>query len=108
MELLILLLVIIGGPILIYNFLRSLKRKRLMEKYGDTELVSKLMSKMFWEGQTAEQLTDSLGSPRAVDRKVMKSKVREIWKYNQTSRARFGLRITLENDIVIGWDKKDG
>jgi hypothetical protein len=33
--------------------------------------------------------------------------VKEIWKYNHSGGNRYGLRITIENGEVIGWDKKD-
>jgi hypothetical protein len=49
---------------------------------------------------------DSLGSPRGVDRKSMATRKREIWKYNPRGVNRFGLRITLDNDIVANWDQK--
>lgn len=36
----------------------------------------------------------------------MKTKVKEIWKYNPIGEKRYGLKITIENCEVIGWDKK--
>jgi hypothetical protein len=83
------------------------RRQALLEKYRDPEVVDRILRQMFWTGQTQEQLVDSLGVAADVDHKVLKSKVREIWKYNQTGRNRFGLRITVENGIVVGWDQKD-
>ena len=51
-------------------------------------------------------LIDSLGQPQDIDTKVLKTKKKEIWKYNHNGGNRFGLRITLDNDIVVGWDQK--
>lgn len=82
------------------------KRAALMSKYQDSELVEKLMGRSFWQGQTSDQLMDSLGSPEDVDEKILKTKKKEIWKYNHQSGNRYGLRITLDNDIVVGWDQK--
>ena len=82
------------------------RRKALLAKYGDPRVVEAIMSKTIWQGQTIEQLVDSLGRPVDVDRKVYKTKTKETWKYNQTGRNRFGLRIIVENDEVVGWDKK--
>lgn len=31
-----------------------------MNKYGDLRIVEKLMQKMFWQGQTKDQLVDSI------------------------------------------------
>lgn len=82
------------------------RRERLMEKYGDVDLVDRLMKKMFWQGQSEEQLIDSIGKPVGIDQKVLKTKFKEVWKYNKTGKGRFALRITLENGLVVGWDKK--
>lgn len=91
----------------IYQRYQIKKRKDyLMKKYGDFKIVERLVKKMFWQGQTTGQLIDSLGKPLDVDQKVMKTKVKEIWKYNSTGKNRYGLRIIIENGEVIGWDKK--
>lgn len=65
-----------------------------------------IMKRMFWQGQTPAQLTDSLGCPVDIDRKIMKTKTREVWKYNETGKGRYALRITIEDGAVVGWDKK--
>ncbi len=80
--------------------------KELLEKYGDAEVVEKIMQQMVWQGQTAAQLIDSLGSPVDVDRRVMKTKTKEVWKYNETGKGRYALRITVEDGEVVGWDNK--
>ncbi len=82
------------------------RRAYLMMKYGDPALVDRLMRKMFWVGQTGEQLIDSLGNPVDIDEKVLKTKRKAIWKYFHRGGNRFGLRITVENGQVIGWDEK--
>jgi hypothetical protein len=78
----------------------------LQQKYGDEEIVRNILGGYFWQGQTQEQLIDSIGRPSAIDNKVLKSSIREIWKYNQTGKNRYSLRITLENGIVTGWENK--
>lgn len=83
------------------------RRAALLAKYYDAKIVDMIMRHMFWQGQSQEQLLDSLGRPADIDQKVMKTKVKEIWKYNQTGTNRFGLRITIENNVVVGWDQKD-
>lgn len=82
------------------------RRAALMEKYDDEELVDDLMNQSFWQGQTAEQLVDSLGKPHDIDQKVLKTKKKEVWKYEHQGGNRYGLRITLDNDHVVGWDQK--
>jgi hypothetical protein len=82
------------------------RRNSLLAKYGDPKLVDALMRGSIWQGQTAEQLVDSLGPPPGVDRKVYKNKTKETWKYGQTGRNRFRLRVTVENNEVVGWEQR--
>lgn len=111
---------VIGWPLLIGGIVAILslwwiingiqvsgRRKQLLEKYGNEELVEKLMNSMFWVGQSSTQLLDSLGNPEDIDQKILKTKKKEVWKYNHQGGNRYGLRITLDNDEVVGWDKKD-
>lgn len=82
------------------------RRQELLRKYGDPQIVEKIMSGRVWQGQSAAQLRDALGNPADTDEKVMKTKRREVWKYGQTGRNRYALRVTLEQDVVVGWDEK--
>jgi hypothetical protein len=85
------------------------KQKRLQylrDKYHDEEVVQKIMAGFFWQGQSEEQLKDAIGHPVEVDRMVLKTKTKEIWKYHKQGVNRFGLRLTVENGLVVGWDKK--
>jgi uncharacterized membrane protein len=84
----------------------KVKREKLMEKYKDPILVDKLMKGNFWVGQTKEELIDALGNPKDISEKILKTKKKEIYKYDKTGNNRYALKITLENDIVVGWDKK--
>ena len=77
-----------------------------MAKYQDKEVVDNIMRRQFWQGQTAEQLIDAIGEPEDIDVKVLKTKKKEIWKYDHQSGNRYELRITLDNDIVVGWNQK--
>ncbi|HOG17301.1 MAG TPA: hypothetical protein PLB96_08135 [Syntrophales bacterium] len=85
------------------------KKKRLQylrAKYQDEEVVQKIVAGDIWQGQSREQLKDALGEPVSIDHAVLKTKTKETWKYHQQGANRFGLRITVENGYVIGWDKK--
>ena len=86
----------------------SKRRKRIEElrrKYPE-DIVQRILAGQIWQGQTEGQLIDALGSPAEVDRKVLKTMRREIWKYGRMSARRFRLRITVENGTVAGWDHK--
>ena len=82
------------------------RKARIYAKYGRTPLAEKLVDRTVWTGETAAELLDSLGDPLDIDQKVLKTKKKEIWKYNRTGTNRYGLKITLDNDLVVGWDQK--
>jgi hypothetical protein len=84
------------------------RRERLAElnrKYAP-ETVQRVLAGTIWQGQTEEELIDTLGRPSEIDRKVLKTMRREIWKYGRISTRRFRLRVTVENGVVAGWDHK--
>jgi hypothetical protein len=87
---------------------RQLEKRRnaLLQKYGDPQLVERLLSGSVWQGQSAEQLRDSLGPPADMDERVMKKKTRQTWKYERRGVNRFALRITVEDGVVVGWENK--
>lgn len=100
----------IAGTVLFFFLLRLWMVHRrltyLKEKYQDDGVVEKIVSGTIWQGQTPEQLIDSLGKPHDTDEKVLKTKKKEIWKYQHEGRNRYKLRITLENDEVVGWNHR--
>ncbi len=83
------------------------RRKQLTEKYGDAEIARRIMKRVLWQGETQEQLLDSLGTPADTDQKVLKTKSKEVWKYRPVGKNRFGLKVTLDDGIVVAWDSKD-
>jgi hypothetical protein len=82
------------------------RRAALLEKYGDKDIVERIMKGELWQRQTSEQVYDSLGPPVDIDEILLRKNMRRTWKYHPTGRHRFALRVILDNDIVIGWDKK--
>ena len=78
----------------------------LMLKYDDEEIVSKILNRYFWIGQTSSQLKDSLGKPVDISEWRNTKEFGETWKYAQTGKNRYALKIYLKNDLVDGWDEK--
>jgi hypothetical protein len=78
----------------------------LHNKYKDADVVDGIIGHRIWIGQTSEMLEDSMGKPSSIDEKIYKTKTKDTWKYRNTGKGRYALRITLENDIVVGWDDK--
>lgn len=102
--------IVIGIPVLLIfvKVYRTRQRQReLMTKYHDAVIVEKIMEHNVWLGQTAEQLRDALQSPIVIDNHQLKTKRREVWKYHRRGVNRYGLRITLDNDVVVSWDQKN-
>ncbi len=106
-QLIIAFAIIIALFFLIKQISKSRRRSALMEKYGDEDLVRDIEDGYYWQGQTADQLRDALGDPEDVDEKVLKTKIKSVWKYNHLGGNRYGLRITLDDAVVTGWDQKD-
>ena len=79
-----------------------LRRQYIIAKYG-RQTGLKILARQVWQGMTAEQLSDSWGSPVDVDHTVYKTKTKETWKYNQTGKNRYKDRIYVEDGIVVGW-----
>lgn len=94
----------------LYLYSKKQKAKQryeyLIQKYRDEEIVTNIIDKTVWQGESEEQLIDSLGKPEAIDNKLLKTKKKEVYKYNHQGSNRYRLRITLENDVVVGWDQK--
>lgn len=83
------------------------RRRQLIDRYGDPEIARCLMKGILWQGETAEQVRESLGEPADIDEKVLKTKTKEVWKYRPTARNGFGLKITLDDGVVTGWAQQD-
>ncbi len=102
-------LVVIVAIIALVMASQAIKRRKRIEelrrKYSE-DIVQRILAGQIWQGQTEGQLIDALGSPAEVDRKVLKTMRREVWKYGRMSARRFRLRITVENGTVAGWDHK--
>lgn len=84
------------------KFAKRAKRLAYLQgKYGDESVVQHIMSKTLWQGETAEQVRDSIGLPSSMDNNLLKTRKREVWKYHPHGRGRYRLRVTLDNDVVI-------
>ena len=103
------LLLVMAAAVLVF-VARSLARRsryaRLLTKYGDAELAEALMTQTIWQGMTAEQLRDSWGEPVAVEQKVLKTKVKEVFKYKPVGKNRYRDKVMLEDGVIVGWDQK--
>jgi hypothetical protein len=37
----------------------------------------------------------------------MKTRTKEVWKYRRMGKGQYAARVTLENNIVVGWETKN-
>lgn len=73
----------------------------LIEKYGDQDIVERILRGEVWVGQSGEQVTDALGQPEEVGNRIESSRGEsEVWKYGRTSAKRFSLHVTLKDGFV--------
>jgi hypothetical protein len=85
---------------------RGMRHAVLLAKYGDDGAAERIIDNQIWRGMTAEQLTEVMGAPEEKDRRVLKTKTVEVWKYGRTGANRFRWRVTLEEGVVTGWEAK--
>jgi hypothetical protein len=78
----------------------------LLDKYRDPIVANEIIAGGIWRDMTKEQLLDAWGHPAYVETKVMKTKVLETYKFGRVGANRFRRRVTLENDIVVGWEQQ--
>lgn len=104
------ILIVVAVAVLWFAAFALAKRSRysrLLQKYvGDEKLVDALVSKTIWQGMTAEQLRDSWGEPASIEEKVMKTKIKQVFKYRPVAANRFRDKVTLEDGVIVGWDQK--
>ena len=102
----ILLIAVFAAFIFVGRQKRAARLASLRVKYGDENIVQAIIRHEFWEGQTNEQLLDAIGNPPSVDNVLMKTRRREVWKYQPNGRNRYRLRITLDDDVVVSYEQK--
>jgi hypothetical protein len=85
---------------------RRQRREQLVARFG-VEAADMILAGKLWVGATSEMVVAALGPPDATSERVFKTKTRRIHKYRPLGRGKFGLKVTLEDSVVIGWDEGD-
>lgn len=86
--------------------LRILRHQRLLARFKDEAMVETILEGRIARGMSAEMVREVWGEPADLDETVTKTKVRQVMKYNQTGKNRFGTRVQLEDGVVTGWETK--
>lgn len=84
------------------------RRCQLARRYGGFHAADNIQRGVLWQGEPEQALIASLGRPVARDEKVTRRSIRYVYKYHMTGKNRYGLRVTVENGVVTGWDAKGG
>jgi hypothetical protein len=77
--------------------------QNLVQRFGEVN-ANRIVGKTLWQGATAEMIHEMLGAPENVSSKVLKTLKRDVWKYNRLDARRYGLQVTIENDVCVGWE----
>jgi hypothetical protein len=88
-------------------------RKReaeIIQKYGK-EIAAKILKGKYWKGMTKAMLVESLGNPGTKKVDIFKDNEKLKFYYNkkrnQLGNWSFTLKISLENNKVVGWKDLD-
>lgn len=104
---LIICALILGGVMWSKRKQKQARIAQLHAKYSDPQIVMRILSGSYWQGQTVEQLLDSLGPAHSVDDNLLVTRKREVWKYQPSGVNRYRLRITLDDDVVVSWIQRN-
>lgn len=77
----------------------------LRAKYGTDTLKCMIVRKP-WLGASTNEIRALLGPPERIDEKVMKTRTRHVYKYDQSGKAMFKLSITFDNGLAVEWEDR--
>jgi hypothetical protein len=88
---------------------REVERQRIYQeglaaRFGP-ENANRILAKEVWVGATKDMILEAFGKPDEITEKVLKTKTKRIFKYRDDTSGRFALKITLDDDEVVGWEK---
>lgn len=95
------IVVVLAAVIFYFIRKRAARLAYLRAKYGDDNIVRRIMERKLWQGQTMDQLLDSIGRPPSIDSNLLKTRKREVWKYQPSGKGRYRTRVTLDDDVVV-------
>ena len=97
--------VFIGGLACLAEPSSKQRLASLTARFG-AEAAAHIMRKDIWQGATPEMIMQSIGQPVDIDEQVLKTKTKRTFKYCQTGKNKFALRVMFEDGVCVGWDDK--
>ena len=82
----LLIVFVLGAAIAFKTFSAMRRKQRLVAKYGD-EIATLIVAHKVWQGMTEEQLTESWGVPVDVGHEIIRTNIKETWKYAKQVRT---------------------
>jgi hypothetical protein len=98
--------VVVAVALLFVLAIYKRRRGKLLAKYGDPVQVTRMMQRVLWLGESADQVRESLGAPASLGQKA-RNKAAETWKYEPARGRRVALRVFLEDGVVTGWQERE-
>ena len=84
------------------------KRKEILSKKYDSEIVNKIVKKELAIGMSKNMVLDMKGKPNHKTQSVSQNATREEWFYgaytNRLNKVSFKFRVVLVNEKVTGWN----
>jgi hypothetical protein len=68
-------------------------------------MATRAMNGEIAQGDSRDFVEAALGDPDDISERVMKEKTRHVLKYGRINARSFAMKITLENDEVVGWEQ---
>jgi hypothetical protein len=84
---------------------RQTRADELAARFGADD-ARRIQGQELWQGATSAMVLEMFGAPIQIDEKILKTKTKTTYKYFQTGKNRFALKITLDNGVVVKWDDK--
>jgi hypothetical protein len=82
-----------------------LRREMIERVYALSPYKLDILNGTIRQGMTANMVIAAWGQPAAVDRKVLKTKTKEILKYGPGPGRSFANKVIVEDGIVVGWEQ---
>ncbi len=82
---------------------RQRRWENLVARFGEQN-ARRIVDRDLWVGATTEMVLEMFGPPSDVSEKVLKTKTKRVYRYDAFGGPR-GLKIKLDNDEVVGWEK---
>lgn len=82
------------------------RQEEAFQRHGNNDIAEAIAKETFVRGMTGEQLTESMGRPRSVERRTVDGREQEVWQYEPQEGASTGVDVVLEEGKIVSWERK--